>query len=78
MGANTAFSLFAAAGSLLITVASGVKGRWEVAIVFGLLVIGFLFRAGEHWRERRRERRAAPPPSAAPARRVKAARFRRR
>jgi len=77
MSANTAFSLSAAAGSLLISVASGVKGRWEVAIVFGLLVIGFLLRASEGWRARRREA-AQPPPAAPPRRRVKPARFRRR
>jgi hypothetical protein len=77
MSANTAFSLAAAAGSLLISVASGVKGRWEVAIVFGLLVVGFLIRSTEGVRERRAQARALPP-APAPRRRVKPARFRRR
>jgi hypothetical protein len=77
MSANTGFSLSAAAGSLLISVASGVKGRWEVAIVFALLVAGFLWRAGEGLRERRRQARELPLRQASP-RRVKAARFKRR
>jgi hypothetical protein len=77
MSANTGFSLSAAAGSLLISVASGVKGRWDVAAVFALLVVGFLWRSGEGLRERRRRAREARPPQA-PPRRVKPARFRRR
>lgn len=77
MSANTGFSLTAAAGSLLISVASGVKGRWEVAAVFALLVAGFLWRAGEGLRERRRQAREEEAPQA-PPRRVKPARFKRR
>ncbi len=78
MSANTGFSLSAAAGSLLISVASGVKGRWEVAIVFALLVAGFLYRAGEGLRDRRRAERRRRALLAPPPRRVKPARFRRR
>ncbi len=79
MRANLAFSLGAAAVSLLISTASAVKGRWAVAIVFGLLVGGFLLRALEGRRTGSREpaqgpvkiappsdeeRRAARPPAA--------------
>jgi hypothetical protein len=45
--ANLAFSLLAFAGALTIAIASGVKGRWAVAIVFALLALGFLVRAAE-------------------------------
>lgn len=44
---NLWFSVFAFAGSVLIAVASGVKGRWAVTTVFGLLAIGFFVRALE-------------------------------
>ena len=87
MRANAAFSLGAAAVSLLISTASAIKGRWAVAIVFGLLVAGFLARALEGRRagggepaEPAPERLDAPPP-ARPAhteRRIKAPRFKRR
>lgn len=75
MGANATFSLCAAAASLLVSVLSAVNGQPAVAIVFGLLVVGFLFRAGEG-------RRSGPPPEPEvdepPARRVKPAHFKRR
>jgi FlaG/FlaF family flagellin (archaellin) len=45
--ANFAFSLCAAAASLVIAVASAVKGVWVVAAVFGMLTVGFLLRASE-------------------------------
>ena|GEM_PF-2807767 len=89
MRANVTFSLCAAAGALVISAASAVKGRWAVAIVFGLLVAGFLVRALEGRREAAREvrpRSEAPPEPARPQppehatvpRRVKPARFKRR
>jgi hypothetical protein len=77
VSANTTFSLCAATGALLVSTLSAVKGRWAVAIVFGLLVGGFLLRALEGRREAARD--AAPPPEPpTPARRVKGARFKRR
>jgi hypothetical protein len=85
MSANVAFSLTAASVSLLISTASAVKGRWAVAIVFALLVVGFLARALEERRGARREPphpEPEPPPRHEPnhptPRRVKPARFKRR
>ena len=50
-GPNLWFSLVALAGSLTVAIASAVKGRWAVAIVFGALALGFLVRAAERrWR----------------------------
>jgi uncharacterized membrane protein len=48
--ANIVFSICAALAALLVSVLSAVKGAWVVALVFGLLVIGFLLRAREGWR----------------------------
>jgi hypothetical protein len=78
VGANATFSLCAAAASLLVSVLSAVNGQPAVTIVFGLLVVGFLFRAGEG-----RRQGPDPPPESSqaekpPARRVKPARFKRR
>jgi hypothetical protein len=53
--ANVAFSVCAAAASLLITVLSAAKGATAVAIVFGMLFVGFLLRAGQGHRRRRRD-----------------------
>jgi hypothetical protein len=53
--ANLAFSLCAAAGALLIAVLSAAKGQAVVAVVFGLLFVGFLIRAREGHRRRDRE-----------------------
>lgn len=53
--ANLAFSLCAALGALLVTILSAAKGQPIVAIVFGLLFVGFLLRAREG--HRRRDRR---------------------
>ena len=78
MGANATFSLCAAAASLLVSVLSAVNGQVGVAIVFGMLFIGFLFRAGE---KRQRDGRAdlsERQPDKPPPRRVKPARFKRR
>jgi hypothetical protein len=50
--ANLWFSLAAFAGASLVAVASGVKGRWAVAVVFGVLAVGFAVRAAE-WGRRR-------------------------
>jgi hypothetical protein len=83
VSANVAFSLCAATGSLLVSTLSAVKGRWAVAIVFGLLVLGFLARALEGRREAAHEKAQPAEPPVAPvthqlARRVKPARFKRR
>jgi hypothetical protein len=48
--ANIVFSLCATVGALLIAIPSAVKGRWAVAIVFGLLAVGFLLRARAGYR----------------------------
>lgn len=75
MGANATFSLCAAAASLLVSVLSAINGQPAVAIVFGLLVVGFLFRAGEgRWSGPPSEPKVDEPP----VRRVKPARFKRR
>ena len=81
MSANATFSLCAATGALLVSTLSAVKGRWAVAIVFGLLVVGFLVRALEGRREGARGPRLPPGPPARPQppeRRVKPTRFKRR
>jgi hypothetical protein len=81
VSANAIFSLCAASGALIVSTLSAVKGRWAVAIVFGMLVVGFLARALEGRREAAREaRRPSPSPSRPrpPERRVKPARFKRR
>jgi hypothetical protein len=54
-GPNLWFSFVALAGSLAVAIASAVKGRWAVAVVFGLLALGFLVRAAESRRGRRRD-----------------------
>ena len=49
--ANVSFSVFAASTSLLITVGAAIRGATAVAIVFGLLAVGFVARATERfWR----------------------------
>jgi hypothetical protein len=48
--ANIVFSLCATVGALLIAIPSAVKDRWAVALVFGLLAIGFLLRARAGYR----------------------------
>lgn len=48
--ANIVFSLCATLGALAIAIPSGVKGRWAVALVFGLLAVGFLLRARAGYR----------------------------
>jgi uncharacterized membrane protein len=45
--ANVVFSLCAATAALVVSVLSAAKGAWVVALVFGLLVVGFLLRARE-------------------------------
>jgi hypothetical protein len=45
--ANLTFSVFAFVAATTIAIASAVKGRWAVAVVFGLLAAGFLVRAAE-------------------------------
>ena len=85
MSPNVTFSLCAATGALLVSTLSAVTGRWAVAIVFGLLVLGFLVRALEGRREAAREKTpSTQPPSprpgapGPPARRIKGANFKRR
>jgi hypothetical protein len=43
--ANVAFSVFAALGSAAVAVLSAAKGAYVVSAVFGMLAIGFVFRA---------------------------------
>ncbi len=51
MGPNAWFSLVAGSGSLLVVVLAVLAGSWAVAVVFGLLAIGFLARGTERfWR----------------------------
>jgi hypothetical protein len=52
--ANIVFSICAGLASLLVSVLSAVKGAPAVAVVFGLLFVGFLYRAREGYRRRRR------------------------
>jgi hypothetical protein len=49
---NIVFSLCAALAALAISILSAAKGAWVVAIVWGLLVVGFLLRAREGYRRR--------------------------
>jgi hypothetical protein len=51
--ANIVFSICAGLASLLISVLSAVKGAPAVAVVFGLLFVGFLLRAREGYRRQR-------------------------
>lgn len=51
--ANITFSICAALASLLVSVLSAFKGAPAVAVVFGLLFVGFLLRARESRRRRR-------------------------
>jgi uncharacterized membrane protein len=48
--ANIVFSICAALAALVVSVLSAAKGAWVVALVFGLLVVGFLLRAREGYR----------------------------
>jgi uncharacterized membrane protein len=43
--ANVAFSVFAGLASLAVAVVAATKGAWVVTAVWGLLAIGFAFRA---------------------------------
>jgi uncharacterized membrane protein len=52
--ADAVFSLFAACLALVVTVVAAVKGAWPPAIVFGMLVVGFLVRASYSYRRRGR------------------------
>lgn len=45
--ANIVFSICAALASLVVSVLAAVKGAPAVAVVFGLLFVGFLLRARE-------------------------------
>ena len=50
--ANIVFSIGAGLASLLVAVLSAVKGAPAVAVVFGLLFVGFLLRAREGYKRR--------------------------
>jgi uncharacterized membrane protein len=52
--ANIVFSICAGLASLLVSVLAAVKGAPAVAVVFGLLFVGFLLRAREGQRRRGR------------------------
>jgi Flp pilus assembly protein TadB len=52
--ANIAFSICAACAALAVSVLSAVKGAPAVAVVFGMLFVGFLLRAREGRRRMRR------------------------
>lgn len=52
--ANIVFSICAALASLVVSVLSAVKGAPAVAVVFGLLFVGFLLRAREGRRQAHR------------------------
>jgi hypothetical protein len=54
--ANVVFSLCAALASLVIAILAAVKGAPVVAIVWGLLAVGFVARAAFGARRCRRER----------------------
>jgi hypothetical protein len=49
--ANIVFSICAALAALVVSVLSAAKGAWVVALVFGLLAVGFLLRAREGHRQ---------------------------
>jgi hypothetical protein len=51
---NIVFSLCAAAACLLVTVLAAVKGAPVVALVWGLLALGFVGRAAYGFGRRRR------------------------
>jgi hypothetical protein len=53
--ANIAFSLCAAVASLLIAILAAAKGAPVVAIVWGLLAIGFVLRAAYGYRRHKRK-----------------------
>ncbi len=78
MTANIAFSLCAAAASLLVAVLAGFKGDWAVSAVWAALAVGFVARARYGIARRRAEQEPADPPPRPPRRRVQGARFRRR
>lgn len=48
--ANIVFSICAALAALIVSVLSAAKGAWVVALIFGLLVAGFMLRAREGYR----------------------------
>jgi hypothetical protein len=50
--ADVRFSLFAALATALVAGASAANATWPVAIVFGLLAVGFLLRAAQGYRRR--------------------------
>ena len=51
--ANIVFSICAGLASLLVSVLSAAKGAPAVAVVFGLLFVGFALRAYEGFRRQR-------------------------
>jgi hypothetical protein len=53
--ANIVFSLSAAAASLLIAILAAIKGAPVVALVWGVLAVGFVVRAAYGYRRGRRD-----------------------
>ena len=86
MTANIGFALSAAVLSLAIVIGAALKGHWVVALVYAMLVAGFIARAAYG----RRGRSLPDPPESAqpeeasggprhePERELRRARFRRR
>lgn len=54
--ANIVSSICAALAALVVSILSAAKGAWVVAVVFGLLVVGFMLRAREGYRRGGRRR----------------------
>lgn len=52
---NIVFSLSAAAASLLIAILAAVKGAPVVALIWGLLAVGFVIRAAYGYNRGRRD-----------------------
>jgi hypothetical protein len=50
--ADARFSLIAAAATAVVAALSAANETWPVAIVFGLLAVGFVVRAAQGYRRR--------------------------
>ena len=86
MTANIGFALSAAVLSLAIVIGAALKGHWVVAVVYAMLVAGFIARAayGRRGRglsdpgESRQAEETCRVPRHEPERELRRARFRRR
>ena len=90
MTANIGFALTAAVLSLAIVIGAALKGHWVVAVVYAMLLAGFLARAGYGRRARGPGDAGGPPddpqppaalrggPPHSPDRELRRPRFRRR